>query len=210
MHDFGSPRLWHPSLVHCYGSHPTFIGPKTTATANGSVRGERAHKGCTVGSSTYSACLAYDATFSTLPVSAANALNQTATLGYGTNTDATGGFGLWPTSATDPNSQVTKTAYDALGRIVSATLPSEVTGLTTTNTSYTVWCSGSAAQSPCVEVDTTQRLNSTTTVTSRTFYDGLGRLVETRTPAAGGHDTVQYAYLERVREGFIPGFVSAA
>jgi RHS repeat-associated protein len=58
---------------------------------------------------------------------------------------------------------------------------------------YTVWCSGTAAQTPCVEVDRTQRLNSTTTTTSRAFYDGLGHLVETRSPAPAGQDVVQYS-----------------
>src|SRR5262249_7276007 len=62
-----------------------------------------------------------------------------------------------------------------------------------TTTAYTVWCSGTGAQSPCVEVDKTQRLNATTTATSRSFYDGLGHLVETRSPAPGGKDVVRFA-----------------
>jgi RHS repeat-associated protein len=190
-----SPSFTPSGKIETTRTYDAFGNQLTTNDPDANA-GNSAHKGCTVGSSTYSACLAFDAIFSSLPISSANALNQTTTTGYSASTDATGGFGLWPTSATDPNSQVTKTAYDALGRTVSATLPSEGTGLTTTNTSYTVWCSGSAAQSPCVEVDTTQRLNSTSTVTLRKFYDGLGRLVETRAPAAGGHDTVQYAYYD--------------
>ena len=172
------------------------FGNELTTNDPDANAGNTAHKGCTAGSSTYSSCHAFDTTFSALPISSTNALNQSATLGYGTTTDATGGFGLWSTSATDQNSQIIKTAYDALGRTLSTTLPSEGAGLTTTNTSYTFWCSGPAAQSPCIEVDSTKRLNSTTTVTSRNFYNGLGRLVETRAPAAGGHDTVQYAYYD--------------
>src|SRR5262249_34516022 len=66
-------------------------------------------------------------------------------------------------------------------------------GLATLGTSYTVWCAATGAQTPCVEVDRTQRLNATTTATSRGFYDGLGRLVETRTPAPGGQDVVRYS-----------------
>jgi RHS repeat-associated protein len=70
------------------------------------------------------------------------------------------------------------------------------TGTATVATAYTVWCSGTAAQAPCVEVDRTQRLNATTAVTSRAFYDGLGHLVETRTPAPGGQDVVRYAFYD--------------
>jgi hypothetical protein len=66
----------------------------------------------------------------------------------------------------------------------------------TQTTSYTVWCGGPAPQSPCTEVDRTQRLNSSATATSRAFYDGLGHLVETRSPAPGGQDVVRYSYYD--------------
>jgi RHS repeat-associated protein len=82
----------------------------------------------------------------------------------------------------------------------------------TQTSTYTVWCSGTAAQTPCVEVDRTQRLSSTTTTTSRAFYDGLGHLVETRSPAPGGQDVVQYSsYDSSQRQIFqsVPYLVSA-
>jgi YD repeat-containing protein len=47
-----------------------------------------------------------------------------------------------------------------------------------------------------VEVAQTQRLTSTATVTTRAFYDGAGRLVETRTQAPGGQDVVRYRYYD--------------
>ena len=56
-----------------------------------------------------------------LPVASANALNQSTALGFNATTDVTGGFGLWPTSATDANGQVATTTYDALGRTLSTT-----------------------------------------------------------------------------------------
>jgi YD repeat-containing protein len=77
----------------------------------------------------------------------------------------------------------------------------------TQTTSYTVWCGGTAAQAPCTEVDRTQRLNSTTTTTSRAFYDGLGHLVETRSPAPGGQDVVRYSFYD-VSQRFLHMLVS--
>src|SRR5256884_931194 len=125
---------------------------------------------------------------------------------------AAGGFGLWPASTTDANGQTTSVGYDALGRQTSQTLPGEGAGLTTTSTAYTVWCSGTGAQTPCVEVDRTRRLNSTTTATYRAFYDGLGHLVETRSPAPGGQDVVRYSFYDasqRLFQQSVPYLVAA-
>jgi RHS repeat-associated protein len=122
------------------------------------------------------------------------------------------GYGLWPTSQTDASGQTTSIGYDALGREVSRTLPGETSGLTTAGTTYTVWCSGALAQTPCVEVDKTQRVNSTTTATSRAFYDGLGHLVETRSPAAGGQDVVSFSAYDssqRLNQQSVPYLVTA-
>jgi RHS repeat-associated protein len=174
-----------------WGNQLTTTDPD--ANANPVIPG---HTGCTpTGSSgTYTTCTNYDTTFETLPISAANALNQTTSTGF-TQT-AAGGFGLWPTSTTDANGQVTTIAYDGLGRAISQTLPGETTGLTTTTTSYTVWCLPGSAQSPCVEVDQTQRLDSSHTVVTRAFYDGYGRLVELRAPGPPGQDVVRFRYYD--------------
>lgn len=164
----------------------------TDSDANGGVSG---HTGCNDGVSgdnnTYTSCSRFNDNLTQARiVSTGNASNQSSSTTY-TNT-AAGGYGLWPTQITDPNNQQTAIAYDALGRVTSTTLPGETAGLSTTSKVYANWCSGTSAQSPCVEEDTTQRLNSTTTVTARDFYDGQGRLVETRTPAPSGQDVVQY------------------
>jgi RHS repeat-associated protein len=164
-----------------------------------SLVGVSGHTGCVLsgGTTTYTTCTAYDTTFETLPITQTNALNQVATLAYA-NQGTAGGFGLWPTSVTDPNGQSTSYTYDHLGRQVSASAPGETAGYTTA-TSYNFWCPAPAGsggtvgpQSPCVEIDQTQRLDSVTTVAKRSFYDGYGRLVETRTPAPGGNDVVTY------------------
>jgi RHS repeat-associated protein len=195
---------------HAYDASGNPVGandPDATA-------GNTAHQGCTVGSTAFSACATYDGTFDALTTATSNALNQHSAISYQPPTagTATGGFGLWPISTTDPNGQTATSTYDALGRPTGATLPGEGAGLTTSGTSYTVWCSGPAAQSPCLEVDHTQRLNGTATVTSRGFYDGLGRLVETRSPAPGGQDIVRYSFYDPSgRPAFqsVPYFVAA-
>jgi YD repeat-containing protein len=104
-----------------------------------------------------------------------------------------GGWGIWPTSTTDVNTQTTSYTYDALGRMTSQTLPGETAGDTTTSWTYTVWCATTGAQTPCLEMDQTQRVDASHTRTTRAFYDGWGHLVETRTPGPGGQDVIVYA-----------------
>src|SRR5437660_551967 len=154
--------------------------------ANASISG---HTGCTVGSTQYTSCSAYDSTFQVLPTSLSNALNQASSIGY--TSTAIGGFGLWPVSTTDPNNQSTTYGYDFLGRMSSLTLPAETSG-TTRTWSYTTWCSGPSAQAPCVELDETDRMNASATVTTRGFYDGEGRLIETRVSGPNNQDVVTY------------------
>ena len=78
--------------------------------------------------------------------------------------------------------------------MVSTTLPGETSGETTTATSYSYAnCPATGANQPCAEVDATQRLNSTTTVTTQSFYDGYGHLAETRAPGPNSQDVIQYA-----------------
>ncbi len=182
-----------------YNTSGQAIGTKD-ADANAGVAG---HTGCTVSGTAYTACTSYDTVFTTLPVSMGNALNQTITTGY--TSTAAGGYGFWPTSTTDANGQISAVAYDVLGRQTSTTLPGEGTGLTTSAKTYTVWCASTGAQTPCIEVDDTQRLNSSTTVTQRSFYDGMGRLVETRTPAPSGQDVIVYTFYDAMGR---PVFVS--
>ena len=143
--------------------------------ANAGVSG---HVGCTVTSVQYTMCATYDSVYKTLLVSSANALNQSASTAY--TTTLVGALASGRPRPTDSNGQTMSVTYDALGRGTSSTLPGEGVGLTTTGTTYTVWCSPTGAQAPCVEIDETQRLDGSNTVTQRSFYDALGRLVETR------------------------------
>lgn len=153
------------------------------------------HAGCPAGGANRTTCTTFDGYFDALVKLQTNAVSQTVTTSYGTPTAPSNGFGLWPMSVTDVNNQVTSYTYDVLGRLATTTLPGETSGATQ-STTYKVWCSGSSAQSPCAEIDQKQTLNSTTTVTSRAFYDGMGHLVETRSPAPGGLDVVQYYFYD--------------
>lgn len=157
--------------------------------ANGGISG---HTGCTVSGTAYTSCTAYDSIFDVFPTSSSNALNQTSSTSY-SNTGALFGYGTWPQSTTDLNGQTTNYTYDALGRMTSETLPGETSGDQTKQWVYTNWCSGTAAQSPCEEIDEIDRLDSNSTVTIRAFYDGEGRLIETRAPGPVGQDVVTFA-----------------
>lgn len=200
-------QLLATATYDAYGNAISSNDPDATA-------GNAAHTGCTVtgDSALHTVCTTYDTTYKVYPLSETNVLGQTSSVTYGAATSAAGGFGLWPISATDPNQQTTSYAYDAFGRRTSATLPGESSGLHTQSWTFMDWCGSSGAQAPCVEIDETDRLNSTTTSTTRRFYDGFDRLVETRTAAPGSQDVVQYAYYdesERLIFSSVPYFVPA-
>ena len=180
------------TITYGYDAYGNSVS-KDDADANAGITSHYLN-GCTVSGTKYSNCTTFDGSFAALPTQQANVLNQATSATYQPLASATAGFGwgLWPMSTTDANGQITSYTYDGLDRPLSVTAPLETTGYNTENLSYTIWCATSGAQSPCDEHDTTQRLNSAQTVTSRSFYDGNGKLVETRTPATSTKDRVQY------------------
>ncbi|HEU5383590.1 MAG TPA: RHS repeat-associated core domain-containing protein [Ktedonobacteraceae bacterium] len=179
------------STVTSYDASGNVIG-SDDADADADISG---HTGCTVGSTQYTTCTTYDSTFKVFSTAASNALNQTNSTSY-SNATALFGYGTWPMSTTDANAQTTSYTYDALGRMTGETLPGETSGEQTKQWVYTNWCSGTAAQAPCEEIDEIDRLDSTTAVTTRGFYDGEGHLVETRIPGINGQDIITYAYYD--------------
>ena len=180
----------------------TEIATTTTYNSNGDAiasadpdanAGNSSHLGCAIGSTQYTTCTTYDGLYGVLPATSTNALNQTTTTGYADS--AAGGFGLWPVGVTDPNGQVTTSTYDTFGRVTSTTLPGETAGWTT-SVSLSVTCPTTGAATPCAEEDSTQRLDSGTTVIVQHFYDGYGREIETVTPAPSGQFVAQYTFYD--------------
>ncbi len=162
------------------------------ASANSSLYSSN---GCTLGTSPsiyssswgntrYTACTTYDTTYNTLPLMQTNALSQSTTLGYTTE-------GVL-SSVKDLNSNMSYDSYSyASGNTtVQVSQQGETNSYTTrsvTATSCTFNTIGNAL--PCYEVDSNSYLYNT--VKSSTFYDALGRAVETRTPGPGsGYDTI--------------------
>ncbi len=133
----------------------------------------------------YTGCSVYDS-YHAQPSSMTNALGQTGSIVY----DYT--QGSLPVSATDANSQVTTTSYSYDGsgnRTVSAKAPLE-SGSYTGQSSTLSTCTSSSTL-PCFEIDSKAILYPN--AIARTFYDSLGRAVETRTTGPdAGHDTVVF------------------
>jgi RHS repeat-associated protein len=142
----------------------------------------------------YTTCTNYDSTYNALPLTTTNAFGQSAQTAYAPQQ------GNIPISTTDANSQTTSYtySYDHNDQIGTSTVqvsepgdaPPSYTTQSTTNSSCPQSIP-SGALTPCYEIDTN---NSTyPTAITETFYDGLGRKVETRTPGpTSGQDTIQF------------------
>jgi RHS repeat-associated protein len=141
------------------------------------------HLGCTLAGNTtqYSACATYDG-FGTHLTYALNAKNQPVTYRYSTALASTG-YGQWLMGTTDANGQTTTYGYDTLGRLTSIVQPGDSQADPTTSYTYINTCT-SGATAPCLELDTTTRVTSgsNTATTTKQWYDGMGRLVETQSP----------------------------
>ncbi len=133
----------------------------------------------------YTGCSVYDS-YHAQPSSSTNALGQMGSILY----DYT--QGSLPTSTTDANSQVTTTSYSYDGsgnRTVSVKVPLE-SGSYTGQSSTLSTCSSSSTLS-CFEIDS--KSAQYPGAVTRTFYDSMGRKVETRsTGPDAGHDTIVF------------------
>src|SRR5260370_4131088 len=121
-----------------------------------------------------------------MPVRRGNALGQSTSAAYDTTQ------GDVPTSTTDLNGQTISYSYsyDTSGnRTVQATEPLH-SGSYTTQSKTNSSCTTSSTL-PCYEIDT--NTNQYSGAITRTFYDSMGRAVETRKPGPGAsYDTIVF------------------
>jgi len=150
----------------------------------------------------YTTCLTYDQAYNALPTSTTNAFSQTTSTSY----DAQ--MGELPKAVTDPNGQATSYtySYDQSGnRTMQITKPNETQYSYTSQSVTKSSCAGSiptGATTPCFEIDTNEA--EYPTAVTETFYDGLGRQVETRAPGpTSGDDTIQFTvYNDQAQTSF--------
>ncbi|MDQ2903873.1 MAG: hypothetical protein M3Y81_10000 [Chloroflexota bacterium] len=147
--------------------------------------------------SRYTSCATYDTPYLVRPLVVTNALGQTNSFAYDY------GQGGLPINTTDANGKPTATtySYDSNGNTtVSTLLPGKSSGYTSQSSTNST-CADSSTL-PCFEIDSHSSLYSN--AVARTFYDGLGRAVETRTPGpSAGDDTISFVvYNDAARTTF--------
>ncbi len=185
-----APNYTTSGKVGATTSYDTYSNATATQDPD-AVNGDASHKIASGSCSGQTNCTQYDANTAAKTTGSSSVGNLNDASAY--DTTAGGGYGLWPTTTTDANGQTTTYTYDGLGRMQTMVAPGQTSGPATQTTAYyNNLCPATGASSPCVEVDTTSRTSSTTSVLTRQFYDGENRLVETRTAAPGGQDVVQY------------------
>ncbi len=82
-----------------------------------------------------------------------------------------------PKKVTDPNGLITQTTYDGLDRMIQT----EVPDLTTSSTLDIIESITYTDTSGAVSVKDSKQVTSTSTADSYSYYDGLGRLIQSRT-----------------------------
>lgn len=141
----------------------------------------------------YTSCTTYDTDHTAdLPTAVTNALGQTIQTSYNY------AVGLLPGTITDANGQATSfsLSYNSTGNeTLLTTAPGETGSYTSEQAEHTScvdWrtiTTSPAVQYPCYHIDTNTSLYSS--AVSQTYYDALGRAVETRTPGpTPGDDTI--------------------
>jgi RHS repeat-associated protein len=169
-------------------AHPSFYGSSGISGKNGctlsSAPALYAQANWTAGA--YTSCATYDGK-SALPTNTTNAFGQTSSTSYD-NTQ-----GELPSSSTDANGQTTQLtySYDSNGNLtVQTSEPGDAPPSYTTQTKHISTCTTSSSL-PCFEIDSNGSLYPG--AVTRSFYDALGRQVETRRPGPDdGYDTIVY------------------
>ena len=109
----------------------------------------------------------------------ANGIKTKNVLGHQTTTVLYSGFGT-PRSVTDANGDTTSITVDHLGRTTEVSRPGDSDGARTQKFEYVV-LAGSHNK-----VTTSQLIEGTTYVKTYTYYDGLGRIIQTHSPDPNG------------------------
>jgi len=143
---------------------------------------------------------AYDS-YNLYPATTTNALNQATNNQYDYSTGKI-------TKTIDPNKLTFLTSYDGVGRPLQVLQPDQTTTSTLdTKTTFTYTDTSNA-----VSVHESDYLNSTTTVDTYTYYDGLNRLIQTRKSAtdAGMYKVTDRSYNNRglLQSASLPYFAS--
>lgn len=122
-------------------------------------------------------------------------LTTTNAFGFQSSTTYDYTQGTLPLVQTDINGQQAATSYSFDSgsatngkRTVGVSLPGEAGSYTTQSNTFSACTSSSSL--PCFEIDSNSSQYSG--AIKRTFYDSLGRLVETRTPGPGTYDTIVF------------------
>ncbi|MGB3941599.1 MAG: toxin TcdB middle/N-terminal domain-containing protein [Candidatus Manganitrophaceae bacterium] len=135
--------------------------------------------------------VAYDLSYRTFPLTQTNPRNQVVTKTYwGIDTALTPVAGSYAVpgmlaTVTDPNNVRTDNYWDALGRPFATVVPPDTAAAPTSVTTYNQ--SGTAPSHTLV-----QKRKSPTggTLDIYTFVDGLGRTIQTKTPASDGTNQI--------------------
>ncbi len=112
---------------------------------------------------------------------------------------------MWPTQVTDANSKIWKTKYDVFGRVEQQASPNDnINDLQNLPTKQYVYSdpvkdSNGIITSPGkIEsiIKQSQTLQETHRISSHSYYDGLGRIIQTKTPTetANTWATIDYFY----------------
>lgn len=169
-------------------ANPGFYGSSGTPNKNGcTLTPAPAIFTSAWGKTNYTTCTTYDSPYSAQPVTITNAFGQQGSLSYDY------AQGALPNSAHDVNNQVTNTisSYDVNSgsnnkRTVSVKQPGEPGSYTsqsfTNSTCTTNQPNQVSTTLPCFEIDSQISQYPDPKAISQTFYDGLGRVVQSSTP----------------------------
>jgi RHS repeat-associated protein len=166
----------------------------------------------------------YDSAYHIYPVKVTNALGQTVeTIYYGINeppTDTVTGFGLvgQVKYTEDPNKQKSFNIYDTLGRIIKVIGPLDDEENPTATFQYTL--SASVSEPVKITKSVKDNYSTATYLASYQFYDGLGRLLESKSPAENDpqtgaerqiiSDITTYDTRGKLKEKYFPYFATSS